>query len=79
MRNLLEQWYGKKTVGKYPILNPILERMLDEATEDEAWAILGGHRFCNRSQAMTNNSRTPIHEDCSDHGCQIRPFGRSQR
>ena len=34
VRNLLEQWYGKKTVGKYPILNPMLEKILDEATED---------------------------------------------
>ena len=64
--NLLDQWYGKKTVGKYPILNPILEAMLDVATEDEQWAILAGHRFCNRSSAMTNNDQVPLPPDCSD-------------
>ena len=66
VRNLLDQWYGKKTVGKYPILNPMLEAMLDVATEDEQWAILDGHRFCNRSMTMTNNDKTPLPSDCSD-------------
>ena len=68
VRNLLEQWCGKKTVGKYPILNPMLKKMLDEATEDEAFAILGGHRFCNRSQAMTNNDGVTIPQNCSNIG-----------
>ena len=66
VRNLLDQWYGKKTVGKYPILNPMLEAMLDVATEDEQWVILGGHRFCNRSMTMTNNDKPPLPSDCSD-------------
>ena len=64
--NLLDTWYGKRVVGKYPILNPILEAMLDHATPDEQWALLGGHRLCSRSQGMTNNGKVPLPQDYSD-------------
>ena len=53
--NMLEQWYGKKVTGKFPILNPILEAMLKVATPDEQWAILFPQRFCLRSQHYCNN------------------------
>ena len=47
--------FGIHPRGKYPILNPILEKMLEYANEDEKFALLVAQRFCLRSQHYCNN------------------------
>ena len=64
--NINEEIFGKKTKGKFPILNPILEAMLKVATPDERWAALLAQRFCLRSQHYCNNDRHPTPADESD-------------
>ena len=66
VENLLEQMYGKRVKGKYPILNPILEAMLKHATPDEQWDILLAQRYALRSQHYCNNHRKPRPSDASD-------------
>ena len=71
--NLLDKWYGKRVVGKCAILHPMLEAMLDHATPDEQWVLLGGHRLCSRSQGMTNNGKEPLPNDYSDDEDDTQP------
>ena len=47
--NYLREKYGDHPKGKYPILNPILEKMLDVASPRERFALLLAQRFCLRS------------------------------
>ena len=47
--------FGIHPKGKYPILNPILEKMLEYANENEKFALLIAQRFCLRSQHYCNN------------------------
>ena len=53
--NTLRDIFGDHPRGKYPILNPILEKMLDHATAKEKFALLIAQRFCLRSQHYCNN------------------------
>ena len=53
--NKYKEIFGIHPRGKYPILNPILEKMLEYANEDEKFALLIAQRFCLRSQHYCNN------------------------
>ena len=60
--NKYNEYYGVHPKGKYPILNPILEKMLDYANEDEQFALLIAQRFCLRSQHYCNNRKQNIRQ-----------------
>ena len=53
--NYLEEVYGERQIGKFPILLPILEKMLKHATKKERIALLIAVHFCLRSQHYCNN------------------------
>ena len=58
--NTLRDIFGDHPRGKYPILNPILEKMLDHATMKEKFALLIAQRFCLRSQHYCNNKNENV-------------------
>ena len=51
----LEELFGERRIGKFPILLPILEKMLKHATEKERFALLIAVHFCLRSKHYCNN------------------------
>ena len=53
--NYLEEVYGERRIGKFPILLPILEKMLKYATIKERLALLIAVHFCLRAQHYCNN------------------------
>lgn len=53
--NILTDIFGERRIGKFPLLNPILEKMLDHATPKERFALLIAQRFCLRSQHYCHN------------------------
>ena len=53
--NILTDIFGERVIGKYPLLNPILEKMFEFATNKEKFALLLAQRFCLRSQHYCNN------------------------
>ena len=58
--NYLREIFGDHPKGKYPILNPILEAMLEHADENEMFALLIAQRFCLRSQHYCNNRKENV-------------------
>ena len=55
--NTLSAIFGERQIGKYPLLNPILEAMLEYATPLERFALLFAQRFCLRSQHYCHNRK----------------------
>ena len=70
--NKYNEYYGNHPKGKYPILNPILEKMLDYANEDEQFALLIAQRFCLRSQHYCNNRKQNVRQKC--YYLKVRDF-----
>ena len=70
--NKYNEYYGNHPKGKYPILNPILEKMLDHANEDERFALLIAQRFCLRSQHYCNNRNRNVRH--REYYLKVRDF-----
>ena len=58
--NILTAIFGERQIGKFPLLNPILEKMLDFASARERFALLIAQRFCLRSQHYCNNRKRNV-------------------
>ena len=56
----LKQVFGEHRIGKYPLLNPMIEAMLPHATPKEQFAIMTAQRFCLRSQHYCHNRNKKV-------------------